>query len=157
MIQYSLICDKNHKFEAWFRNSEAFEHQRKIDIVCCPLCSSSNVKKALMTPAIAKDNKSASKNTTDTPTEISKDNKIAVSAGHPQQEKLRAAIKNLREIVAKEADYVGKDFAKEARKIHDQEAKPRGIYGEATHEEISSLAEDGIDFLPLPILPEEHN
>ncbi len=88
---------------------------------------------------------------------VSKSDKIALAAGHPQQDELRAAIKNLRDVVTKEADYVGENFALEARKIHDQQIASRKIYGEATKEEISSLVEDGIDFLPLPTLPEEHN
>jgi hypothetical protein len=45
----------------------------------------------------------------------------------------------------------------EARKIHDNEVEPRGIYGEATTEEVSGLLEDGIDFMPLPNVPEDHN
>jgi hypothetical protein len=120
-------------------------------IVNCPVCSSGDVKKALMAPAVAV---SGDKNITQ---EKAISEKVTVSSGHPQQGELRAAIKNLRDKVVSEADYVGDDFAAEARKIHDKKVEPRGIYGEATKEEVSSLAKDGIDFLPLPILPEEHN
>ena len=38
-----------------------------------------------------------------------------------------------------------------------KEADARGIYGEATREEVASLVEDGVDFMPLPTVPEEHN
>ena len=160
MIHYSLICENNHKFEAWFRNSDSFLEQSKAGIVSCPLCSSQNVQKALMAPAISSARKSTDKNigqNEDNGSASRPEEKFSVSAGHPQQEELRAAIKKLRDIVTKEADYVGDKFAIEARKIHDQLVEPRKIYGEATKEEISSLLEDGIDFLPLPTLPEEHN
>ena len=56
-----------------------------------------------------------------------------------------------------EADYVGDRFAEEARKIHFHEADARGIYGEATRDEVAGLIDDGVDFLPLPNLPDEHN
>ena len=66
-------------------------------------------------------------------------------------------MKALRDKVTSEADYVGDEFATEARKIHDNEVEARGIYGEATQDEVSGLVEDGIDFMPLPNLPEDHN
>lgn len=141
MIQYSLVCESEHKFDAWFRNAEAYDAQQKQGIVTCPICSSGDVHKALMAPAVSR--KSSEK--------------VALSIGHPQQNELRAAMKALREKVTSEADYVGDKFATEARKIHDNEVEPRGIYGEATREEVSGLVEDGVDFMPLPNLPEDHN
>lgn len=141
MIQYSLICESDHKFDAWFRNAEAYDAQHEKGIVTCPICGSGDVHKALMAPAVPR--KSAEK--------------IALSIGHPQQAELRAAMKALRDKVTSEADYVGDKFASEARKIHDNEVEARGIYGEATSEEVSGLVEDGVDFMPLPNVPEDHN
>lgn len=141
MIQYSLICENDHPFEAWFRNAAAFDEQVARRVVTCPVCTSSNVSKALMAPAISR----------------AQSEKVAVSTGHPEQAQLRAALKALRDKVTSEADYVGDKFAEEARKIHFKEAESRGIYGEATHDEVTGLVEDGIDFMPLPNLPEEHN
>lgn len=141
MIQYSLVCESEHKFDAWFRNAEAYDAQQKKGIVTCPICGSGDVHKALMAPAVSR--KSSEK--------------VALSIGHPQQNELRAAMKALREKVTSEADYVGDQFATEARKIHDHEVEPRGIYGEATREEVSGLVEDGVDFMPLPNVPEDHN
>ena len=63
----------------------------------------------------------------------------------------------LRNKVTSEADYVGDKFAEEARKIHFKEVEPRGIYGEATRDEVVGLVEDGVDFMPLPHIPEDHN
>ena len=48
-------------------------------------------------------------------------------------------------------------FSEEARKIHYEEAPARGIHGEATADEAKALKEEGIEFYPLPILPEDQN
>jgi hypothetical protein len=42
--------------------------------------------------------------------------------------------------VRQNADYVGDKFADEARKIHFGETEKRGIYGEASVDEVKSLA-----------------
>ncbi len=141
MIHYSLVCDKSHKFDGWFSNAAAYDAQKLRGLVTCPICLSTAVDKAMMAPAVAR----------------SGSEKVAVSMGHPQQAQLRAAMLALRNKVTSEADYVGDKFAEEARKIHFKEADARGIYGEATREEVAALADDGIDFMPLPSIPEEHN
>lgn len=141
MIQYSLICDNAHKFEAWFKSSAAFDEQLAGGDVACPVCMSATVEKAMMAPAVNRANSG----------------KLSLSAGHPEHAKLREALRALRQKVTSEADYVGDKFADEARKIHFKEADPRGIYGEATREEVTSLVEDGVDFMPLPGLPDEAN
>jgi hypothetical protein len=141
VIQYSLACENQHKFDAWFRSAEAFDEQAGRGIVTCPICSSAKVEKALMAPAV---NRSGS-------------DKVAVAAGHPSQAEIREFLRAMRKKVTSEADYVGDKFAEEARKIHFKEADARGIYGEATRDEVAGLLEDGVDFLPLPNLPEEAN
>jgi hypothetical protein len=141
VILYSLVCDSEHKFDGWFRNAEAFDEQTERGIVTCPFCNSKSISKALMSPSV---NRSGS-------------DKVALSIGHPQQGQWREMLKALRNKVTAEADYVGDRFAEEARKIHYKEVDPRGIYGEATREEVAGLVEDGIDFMPLPHIPEEHN
>jgi hypothetical protein len=83
--------------------------------------------------------------------------KVSLSIGHPEHRQLREAMRALRQKVVSEADYVGDKFAEEARKIHFKEVDPRGIYGEATREEAAALLEDGVDFMPLPNIPEEAN
>ena len=83
--------------------------------------------------------------------------KVSLSIGHPQHQQLREAMLALRNKVTSEADYVGDKFAEEARKIHFKEVDARGIYGEATKEEVAALIEDGVDFMPLPTVKEEHN
>lgn len=141
MISYSLVCDNSHKFDAWFRSAEAYDEQSARGIVTCPMCNSVKVGKALMAPAVARHNAE----------------KVSLSSGHPQLAEVRELMKAMRRKITTEADYVGDRFAEEARRIHFKEAEARGIYGEATHDEVTGLIEDGIDFLPLPNLPEEAN
>ena len=151
MIHYALVCDNAHEFEAWFRNAEAFEDQRKRGIVTCPVCASVAVDKALMAPALGKARQ-------DRPHEDApREEKTSLSMGHPEHVQLREALRAMRNKVVSEADYVGDKFAEEARKIHFKDAEARGIYGEATREEVAGLVEDGIDFMPLPNVPEDHN
>ena len=47
-------------------------------------------------------------------------------------------------------DYVGENFANEARAIHKGEAAERLIYGETTSEEREQLSEEGVPCAPLP-------
>jgi hypothetical protein len=141
VIHYSLVCDSDHKFDAWFRNAEAYDTQKARGIVTCPVCSSQTVEKAMMAPMIAR----------------SSSEKVAFSIGHPQHAELRAMMRALRDKVVKEAENVGDRFAEEARKIHYKEVEERGIYGEATRDEVSALLEEGVDIMPLPNLPEEAN
>lgn len=141
MISYSLICDRSHKFDAWFKSAEAYDEQAGRGIVTCPICNSMKVEKALMAPALSR---------------MSSD-KLSLSSGHPQQAEIREMLRVMCKKVTSEADYVGDKFAEEARKIHFKEADPRGIYGEATRDEVAELIDDGVDFLPLPHVPDEAN
>jgi hypothetical protein len=141
VIQYSLVCENEHKFDAWFRNAEAYDEQHQSGIVTCPICSSDQVDKAIMAPAVSR----------------ASSDKVSLSIGHPEHARIRAAMRALREKVISEADYVGDKFAEEARKIHFKDVEARGIYGEATRDEIAGLIDDGVDFMPLPNLPDEQN
>jgi hypothetical protein len=74
-----------------------------------------------------------------------------------RERELRAALKALREHVMKNAENVGKDFVEEARKMHYGETEERSIYGEADLAEARALMEEGIDVLPLPVVPDDRN
>ena len=141
MIRFSLVCEHDHEFEAWFRNNDDFDAQKKRGFVECPSCGSHKVGKALMAPAVSTGRKQE---------------KIALAMGE-QQRKAMAELKVLSEKLRENADYVGDKFAEEARKIHFGETDQRGIYGEATHDEVKSLAEDGVSFMPIPVFPEDRN
>jgi hypothetical protein len=141
VIRFSLVCEQAHEFEAWFRNNDDFDKQARRGLVECPNCGSTKVHKALMAPAVST---------------ARKQEKIALAMGEAQKQAM-AQLKALSEKLRENADYVGDKFADEARKIHFGEADPRGIYGEATPEEVRGLAEDGVDFMPIPVFPEDRN
>ena len=141
VIQYALQCSNGHRYDAWFKSAAAYDEQQARGIVSCAVCGDPKVEKAPMAPAVARtDNE-----------------RVPLLAAHPEAAKLREMLREYRRLVTTEADYVGDRFAEEARKIHFEEAEARGIYGEATREEVTALLEDGVEFLPLPDLPEEHN
>jgi hypothetical protein len=152
MIRYRLKCEKRHEFEAWFSNSTAFDKQAKRGLVSCPKCGTSKVEKALMTPGIAKGLKR--KHTRKAPAPQPDPQHTHRLAAHGE---LMGAMRKLRAEIESKSEYVGPRFPEEARKIHYEEAPQRGIYGEASHEEAKALSEEGIDFFPLPLLPEDQN
>ena len=53
----------------------------------------------------------------------------------------------------KNADYVGSDFAQEARDMHYGLTPERAIYGEAKVTEAKKLMEEGVPVAPLPFDP----
>lgn len=176
MIRYALACDQGHSFESWFQNSAAYDKQRKRALVTCPLCNSAKVEKAIMAPSVAA---KASISTSElagpqppTPSPpppnppppplqpapmppIPPRNPVAMMS--PPERELRAKLKELRDHIVKNANYVGPRFPEEARKIHYGETEHRSIYGEASLEEAKELHEEGIEFHPLPILPDDKN
>ena len=55
------------------------------------------------------------------------------------------------------AENVGAEFADEARKIHSGEKDERAIYGVTSPDEARALGEEGIEVLPVPVLPDDLN
>ncbi|MBN9046457.1 MAG: DUF1178 family protein [Rhizobiales bacterium] len=141
MIRFSLHCDHGHEFEGWFRDNADFDRQSGMKLVTCPVCGSAAVGKALMAPAVS--------------TGRDKE-KMALAAGEAQKTIL-AEMRELSRRLRENADYVGDKFAEEARKIHFGEVEARGIYGEATREDVHALVEDGVEVMPLPVFPEDKN
>jgi hypothetical protein len=144
MILYDLRCKTGHEFEAWFRDSSAYDKQRKAGAVLCPICGDKKVEKALMAPAVAKKGNSKSAPAPQP------------AAPSPEAAKMAEAMQLLRAMrkqVEENCDYVGPKFAEEARRIHYNEAEARGIYGEATKEESEALSEEGIEFGQIPWVP----
>ena len=150
MIKYALICEQMHEFESWFANSAAYDKQAKRGLVGCPACGSNKVEKAIMAPRLARTRKSKQR-AVETPTATS------VAMLSPQERELRAKLKELREHITKNADYVGQKFPEEARKMHYGETEHRSIYGEASLETAEELHDEGIELHPLPVLPDEKN
>jgi len=161
MIRYSLVCDQGHGFESWFADSAAYDKQARRKLVTCPLCGSAKVEKAIMAPRLAssKQRKTAIEApATEAPAPAAAPAVPApVAMISPQEQEVRAKLKELRDHLVKNADNVGPKFPEEARKMHYGETEHRSIYGVASPEEATELADEGIEFHPLPILPDERN
>jgi hypothetical protein len=149
MIHYQLRCGAAHEFDGWFKDSTEFERQAKRGLVTCPICADTNVTLALMVPAIPRKGRNEIVAAESVPAPAP----AKQAAGGVIPDTVRAVLQKLRSEVEKNCDYVGNDFAKEARRIHHGEAEPRGIYGESTDEEAESLADEGIDIARIPWLP----
>ena len=131
MILFDLRCKDGHGFEAWFRDSAAYDDQAAAGDLACPVCGSAQVSKALMAPAVI--------------------SRPKIDAG--QAAEMMRVWRGVQHHIEKNFDHVGPKFAEEARKIHYGEVDPRGIYGEATTEESHELAEEGIEFGRIPWVP----
>ncbi len=137
MIRYALKCAEGHDFESWFQSADAFDALIERGLVACVLCGSTSVSKAVMAPRLGK---------TAPPPEDS----APLSAPRSEAERL---IAELRARIEAESEYVGRDFADEARAIHLGDAPERTIHGETTHEDARALIEDGVPVAPLPFVP----
>ena len=158
MIRYSLICEKAHEFESWFASSAAYDKQAKRGLIDCPLCGSAKVEKAIMAPRLARKDKSTSivapaEESAPAPAQVP----TPVAMISPQEREFRAKLKELRDHLTANADNVGKKFPEVARKMHYGEIEHRSIYGEASPQDAKALHEEGIEFHPLPVLPDERN
>lgn len=164
MIRYALRCTKGHEFEAWFRSIADYDRQAADNAVACPACGDLRTEKALMAPSIGRAGKDKGRTISEPRAAVAAPATADAPAGEkvqlaadPRQQALIQAMRELRKKIVEGADYVGDKFAEEARKIHYQETEPRGIYGEATREEAEKLAEEGVEFAPLPPVPDDRN
>jgi hypothetical protein len=161
VIHYALVCAAGHTFESWFANSAAYDKQVKRGLVTCPACGSAEVEKAIMAPSLGRGGKRARAADTREPAAPdapeSAAGKAPVAMISEQERELRTKLKELRDHLVKNADYVGGKFPEEARRMHYGEIEHRSIYGEASPEDAKALDEEGIEFHPLPRLPDERN
>ncbi len=140
MIRYSLKCGAGHSFESWFKTGEAFLALDVAGHLACPVCGSVEVSKDLMAPAVRPSRKA----------EAAAPARPDLSAPASDLEEKIAA---LRRQIEENSDYVGLNFAAEARAIHAGEAPERAIHGEAKPEEARAMIEEGLPVAPLPFLP----
>lgn len=138
MIVYELKCKNDHQFDGWFRDSAAYDVQRKARKIGCPVCGTAKVEKAPMAPRLGKG---------------TGDSERADERARALARKVLADVKQLRKQVEANCDYVGERFAEEARRIHYGETEQRGIYGEASDEETRSLEDEDIKVARIPWLP----
>lgn len=137
MIRYALRCDQGHDFEGWFRSSSAYEALHAAGQVACTQCGSAKVEKSLMAPSVGAATKADQPNLTQ------------------PRNPVEAALEELRKQVEANSDYVGLQFADQARAMHEGRSEHRAIHGEARPEDARKLLEDGIPVAPLPFLPRQ--
>ncbi|NQV84568.1 MAG: DUF1178 family protein [Rhodospirillales bacterium] len=146
MILYQLKCQRGHDFEAWFLNSPAYDSQQTSGDVSCPHCGTTDVNKVPMAPNIVR-SRTSGRNVEpmEAPSRASSEFRAQEVA-----EKILGAVNSLRQEVEANCDYVGDEFAEEARRIHYGETEDHDIFGEATEEEAGELDEEGVEFFRLP-------
>lgn len=136
MIHYDLTCPNGHNFDSWFQSAEAFDALQASGHLSCAICGAAGIEKRIMAPAVRPARKAGDKP------------KLKEPASD-----LEAAMAEMRRQIEANSDYVGLNFAAEARRMHEGEIDERAIYGEAKAEDARALLEDGIPVAPLPFLP----
>lgn len=155
MIRFALKCDQEHSFESWFQSGAAFDKVNSVGMVTCPSCGSSSIQKTLMAPrvqtartSVSKSSDEENKPNSDLPVKTVTSPSTALCSVE-----LEAKIATLKEHVEANSDYVGEDFAREARAMHDGEKPERAIYGETKVADAMELIDEGIKIAPLPFIP----
>ena len=140
MIKYKLDCKKcDKKFNSWFASSGEYEKLKKKNFISCPFCNSIKVEKSLMSPNVI--NKKNSN--------LKKYNKF---------KKIKKKIKQYQKFIKNNFDYVGDNFAYKARSVHyNKKNNKKGIYGNASAEEIKELKEEGIETETIPWINDSEN
>ena len=124
-------------YDSWFASSKEFERLKKKKLLNCHNCNSSKVEKTIMSPRLI--NKSNEK----------QDLKF---------KKINKKILEYQNFMKKNFDYVGNNFAHEARSIHySEKKKSKGIYGTASNNEIKELKEEGIETELIPWIENKNN
>jgi hypothetical protein len=153
MIVFQLRCGRGHEFEAWFRNGATFDRQAKAGDIDCPFCADARIVKAPMAPNLGRGvgkERAAPEKADQAPAE-------AAARAKATAEQMAQTVAKLRSYVEENCDYMGDEFAAEARRIHCGDAEARGIYGEATRQEAKDLKAEGIPVWPLPMLPRRND
>ena len=143
MIKYKLICKNcDYSFDSWFASSKEYEKLKRLKHLNCYSCNSLNVEKTLMSHNILNAKKNNIK--------ILKDDKYI---------KTKNKLKEYQKFIKNNFEYVGENFAYEARSIHynNKKRKIKGIYGNATTEEVKELKEEGINTEIVPWVNEKDN
>ena len=143
MIKYRLVCkDCDTSFDSWFSSSREYEKVKKIKHLNSKNWNTFKVEKTLMSPNVL--------NSKDKIVTISKSKKIS---------KIKSKIKEYQKFIKNNFEYVGENFAQEARSIHyNNKKKSKNIYGNATAEEVAELKEEGIEGIEsIPWIKENEN
>ncbi len=149
MINFALKCDQDHRFDSWFQSADAYDTLKAAGMVACPVCGSANVDKAMMAPRLSSGRRSATADeAAPAPDPAPRPGALSQPASPAEQ-----AMAELRKQIERHSEYVGRNFAAEARSIHAGDSPERPIHGEAKPEEARKLIEEGVPVTPLPFLP----
>ena len=140
MIRYRLKCGAGHGFDSWFKDAGGFAALQASGQVACPVCGATEIEKELMAPAVRPARKA----------DAAPPARPDLSAPGSEIEEKLAVLKRQ---IEENSEYVGMNFAAEARKIHAGDAPERAIYGEAKPDEARAMIEEGLPVAPLPFLP----
>ena len=140
MIKYSLKCKKcSLEFESWFSSSKEFDRLKKLKHLNCQNCNSSKIEKSLMSPNLTNSKKIFTQN----------EKKI---------KNIKNQLKKYQKIVKDNFEFVGDNFAYEARSIHyNKKKEKKGIYGNASSEEVKELKNEGIETEMIPWINDKEN
>ena len=130
MIKYKLICKNcSLSFDSRFSSSLEYDKLKKKNFLICHMCNSKKVEKNLMAPKVI--NKLSK--------EVSREKKL-------RYEIVSKKIKEYQKFIKNNFEYVGENFAYEARSIHyGVNKRKKNIFGTASYNEIKELKEEGIE------------
>lgn len=164
----NLRCSHQHSFEGWFGSEDDFQSQLKRGLIECPMCADSGIQKMPSAPRLnfgghhdhGTDSSNDAHNTPSASTAVAplingvaRSDQLEIGRQDAISPAAQAAFMNaLRQVVANTED-VGQRFADEARRMHYGEVEARSIRGQASARETVELLEEGIEVLPLPMLP----
>jgi hypothetical protein len=142
MIKYQLICKEcKLTFDSWFASSKEFEKLKKKNFLSCHNCNSVDIEKSLMKPNVLNKRKSIS--------EIPLRNNNL---------RIKKTIKEYQNFIKNNFDYVGSNFAYEARSIHyDKKKRKKGIFGKPSKNDVIELKEEGIETQSIPWIEDKNN
>ena len=141
MIKFRLFCKKCSKdFDSWFASSKEYEKLKKSKLLNCPKCNSYNIKKSLMAPSVINNKKKIN------------------NLNSKKHIEIKNKLKKYQKFIENNFDYVGNNFAYEARSIHyNNKKREKGIYGNATKKEVEELSDEGIDTEIIPWVNDKEN
>ena len=152
MKTFSLVCERGHGFDLMVKSLDALADQQARGLVTCPYCDSKQVQRSLAKPAV-KGGKGRAK-----AGQVAKEAPLPVASprGVPSRVELERAYRYVAEMrarVEKTHENVGERFTDQARAMHYGEIDERGIYGEASPQQVKDLLDEGVEVAPLPPLP----
>ena len=160
MIKYKLkckssYCSEQNDFDGWFQNIEAFEKQKNLNLINCPICGSDNVVKSLTAPSlkITKSHNSIQKKETK---DLEQDKLNQNILRSENLKNITTLLRTLKKEIQKNSTFVGKDFVNQARSMKQGKIKEKPIHGHGTNKEIEELKDEGINVINVPWVPDDH-